>query len=115
VADEEKAAMSVNVSCVTRSCHRKRAKESIFWERIATHYNNNRCLCCAKHLAKSLETKWGAIHMLWQNFVTIIKQWLLSTKSGESSEHTLQKALKLFKAKHPKQGSFVKIHFWSIL
>jgi hypothetical protein len=28
VADEEKTAMSVNVSCVTRSCHRKQAKES---------------------------------------------------------------------------------------
>jgi hypothetical protein len=43
--------------------------------------------------------------------VTIIKQWLLSTKSGESSEHTLQKALKLFKAKHPKQGSFCENTF----
>jgi hypothetical protein len=47
-----------------------RQKNRTFWERTATHYNNNRPLCCPRHLAKSLETKWGAIKHVWQNFVT---------------------------------------------
>jgi hypothetical protein len=68
-------------------------------------------LCCAKHLAKSLETKWGAIKHDVTKFCDNYQTMVALNKSGESSKHTLQKALKLFKAKHPKQGLFVKIHF----
>ncbi len=90
-------------------------KDQTFWERIATYYNNNRPLCCAKYLAKSLETKWGVIKHDVAKFCDNYQAVVALNKSSESPKHTLQKALKLFKAKHPKQGSFVKIHFWLIL
>ncbi len=89
-------------------------KNQTFWVRIATHHNNNRPLCCAKHLAKSLETKWGAIKHDVAKFCDNYQTVVALNKCSESSKHTLQKALKLFKAKHPKQG-FAKIHFWLIL
>jgi hypothetical protein len=103
--------MYVNVSCVTRSYHRKQGKKSSFWEKITTHYSNNQPLCRAKHPTKSLETKWGVIKHNVTKFCYNYEAMAILNKSCESFENTFQKALELFKAKHPKQGLFIFIHY----
>jgi hypothetical protein len=61
-------------------------------------------------LARSLETKWGAIKHNSTNFCGNYQAMAALNKRGESLENTFQEVLELFKAKHTKQGSFVFIH-----
>jgi len=64
---------------------------------------------------KSLETKWGVIKHNVTKFCYNYEAMAILNKSCEFFENTLQTALELFKAKHPKQGLFIFIHYWLIL
>jgi hypothetical protein len=90
-------------------------KNQVFWEKITSQYNNNQLFCCVEHSTKSLETKWGVIKYDVTKFCYNYQAMAIFNKSYESFENTLQKVLKLFKAKHPKQGLFIFIHCWLIL
>jgi hypothetical protein len=62
-----------------------------------------------------LETKWGLIKHDLAKFCGNYGTLVAVNESGTSSEDTLQKALELFKSKHPKQnGTFAFIHCWLI-
>jgi hypothetical protein len=66
-------------------------------------------LPCPRSLARSLESKWGVIKHNATKFCSNYQAMAALNERGESSENTFQ-VLELFKAKHPKQGSFVFIH-----
>jgi hypothetical protein len=62
-----------------------------------------------------LETKWGAIKHDVAKFVAVHSQVLNLKESGTSLEDVLQRALELYRVKHPKQQGFLYIHCWTIL
>jgi hypothetical protein len=73
-------------------------------------YHSTTTLEMAVLSARSLETKWGAIKHNATKFCGNYQIVATLNKRGEFSENTFQEVLELFKAKHPKQGSFVFIH-----
>jgi hypothetical protein len=90
-------------------------KKEAFWDRIATHYNQNRPTGGGHRPARSLETKWGAIKHDVAKFIGVYNQVLGCRESGTSPDDVVQKALELYKVKHPKQQCFVFIHYWQLL
>lgn len=86
-----------------------------FWERVREHYNNNRPVGGGERPARSLETKWGVIKHDVAKFIGNYKVAVALCQSGTSSHDVLQKALELYKSKHPKNQSFVFIHCWFLL
>jgi hypothetical protein len=68
-------------------------KNQAFWKGITTHYNNNQPVCCAKHLARSLETKWGVIKHDVVKFCDNCQVVATFNKSDDSSKDSLQKTL----------------------
>jgi hypothetical protein len=90
-------------------------KKEAFWDRIATHYNQNRPTGGGHRPARSLETKWGAIKHDVAKFIGVYNQVLGCRESGTSPDDVVQKALELYKVKHPKQQCFVFIHCWQLL
>jgi hypothetical protein len=62
-----------------------------------------------------LETKWGAIKHDVAKFVAVHLQVLNLKESGTSLEDVLQRALELYRVKHPKQQGLLYIHCWTIL
>lgn len=68
-------------------------KNQAFWKGITTHYNNNQPLCCAKRLARNLETKWGVIKHDVAKFCGNCQVVATFNKSGDSSKDSFQKIL----------------------
>jgi hypothetical protein len=85
-------------------------RKEAFWDRIATHYNQNRPAGGDHRLSRSLETKWGVIKHDVAKFIGVYNQILGLRESGASLDDVLQNALELYKVKHPKQHSFFFIH-----
>jgi hypothetical protein len=90
-------------------------KNQAFWERVQNHYNQNRPGGVAERPARSLESKWGVIKHDVGMFLGHYEDAVKTCKSGASSEDILQKALELYKTKHPKNSAFVFIHCWLFL
>ena len=86
-----------------------------FWDRIARHYQEHKPHGKEDRPARSLETKWGAIKHDVAKFVAVHSQVLNLKESGTSLEDVLQRALELYRVKHPKQQGFLYIHCWTIL
>ena len=86
-----------------------------FWERIARHYQEHKPQGREDRPARSLETKWGAIKHDVAKFVAVHSQVLNLNESGASLEDVLQRALELYRVKHPKQQGFLYLHCWTIL
>ena len=86
-----------------------------FWDRIARHYQKHKPHGREDRPARSLETKWGAIKHDVAKFVAVHSQVLNLKESGTSLEDVLQRALELYRVKHPKQQGFLYIHCWTIL
>ena len=70
---------------------------------------------CAKRPRRSLETKWGVIKHDVSKFCGVYKSILLLRESGTSGEDVLDRALDLYKVRHPKQQPFVFVHCWRLL
>lgn len=122
VPDEEiqlcKSFLLVSQESFTRDGQRS----TTFWGRVGEHYNSNRPASRAERPARSLETRWGIIKHDTVKFVGCYEEVLMSTANNESGssssfslEEKLQKALELYKLKHPKGQSFLFIHCWLIL
>ena len=86
-----------------------------FWERVWKHYLENRPFCRPEKLNRSLETKWGSVKHDVAKFCGVYKTVLNSRESGTSLEDVLERALDLYKVRHPKQQPFVFVHYWRIL
>ena len=86
-----------------------------FWDRIARHYQDHKPQGREDRPARSLETKWGVIKHDVSKFVAVHSQVLNLKESGTSLEDVLQRALELYRVKHPKQQGFLYIHCWTIL
>lgn len=87
-------------------------KNQAFWERVQNHYNQNRPGGVAERPARSLESKWGVIKHDVGMFLGHYEDAVKTCKSGATLEDILQKALELYKTKHPKNSAFVYIHCW---
>jgi hypothetical protein len=59
---------------------------------------------------RSLEKKWDAIQYDVAKFVGVHNQVVSMRESGISPNNVLERALELYKMKHPKQRSLVFIH-----
>jgi hypothetical protein len=90
-------------------------RSTAFWERILKHYNNHRPTGCDARPSRSLETKWGLIKHDVAKFYGIYNLVFALNESGTSSQDVLERALELYKVKHPKQLSFVFLHCWLLL
>ena len=90
-------------------------RATAFWERITKHYQENRLGGCAERPSRSLETKWGVIKHDVSKFCGVYKSILLLRESGTSGEDVLDRALDLYKVRHPKQQPFVFVHCWRLL
>jgi hypothetical protein len=90
-------------------------KSIAFWERIANHYREHKPVGGGDRPARSLETKWEIIKHDVAKFVGLHNQVLSMKESRVSLEDLLERALQLYKLKHPKQHSFVFLHCWLIL
>ena len=86
-----------------------------FRDRIARHYQEHKPQGREDMPARSLETKWGAIKHGVAKFVAVHLHVLNLKESGTSLEDVLQRALELYRVKHPKQHGFLYIHCWTIL
>ena len=86
-----------------------------FWDRITRHYPEHKPHGREDRPARSLETKWGAIKHDVAKFVAVHSQVLNLKESGTSLEDVLQRALELYRVKHPKQQGFLYLHCWTIL
>jgi hypothetical protein len=62
-----------------------------------------------------LETKWGLIKHNIAKFCGVYNSVFALNESGISSQDVLEHALELYKVKHPKQLSFVFLHYWLLL
>jgi hypothetical protein len=90
-------------------------RKEAFWNRIETHYNQNKPTGGGHRPARSLETKWDTIKHDVAKFIGVHSQVLGCRESGTSPNDVLQNALELYKVKHPKQQCFVFIHCWLVL
>ena len=90
-------------------------RATTFWERITKHYQENRPRGCAERPSRSLETKWGVIKHDVSKFYGVYKSILLLRESSTSAEDVLDRALDLYKVRHPKQQPFVFVHCWRLL
>ncbi|XP_024358606.1 uncharacterized protein [Physcomitrium patens] len=86
-----------------------------FWHRVQVHFNVNRPVGCGERPARSLETKWGIIKHDVAKFIENYGAVRAESESGTSSEEMLQRALELYKQKHPNKQSFTFIHCWLVL
>ena len=84
-----------------------------FWDRIARHYQEHKPQGREDRPAWSLETKWGAIKHDVAKFVAVHSQVLNLKESGTSLEDVLQRALELYRVKHPQQQGFLYIYCWT--
>lgn len=90
-------------------------KISSMWERVAASFNEkNIALGRAPRSARSLESKWGTIKHDVSIFVGCYASVENSKQLG-ASEEVIEKALELYRLKHPKGGSFLHLHCWRIL
>jgi hypothetical protein len=62
-----------------------------------------------------LETKWGIIKHDATKFVGHYMTLLVVCESRTGTKYTLQKALDLYKTKHPNHQPFTLIHAWYVL
>ena len=92
-----------------------RQRAGAFWDRIARHYQEHKPQGREDRSTRSLETKWGAIKHDVAKFVAVHSQVLNLKESGTSLEDVLQRALELYRVKHPKQHGFLYMHCWTIL
>jgi hypothetical protein len=90
-------------------------RATAFWERIWTHYKANRPIGGEERRARSLETKWGAMKHDCAKFAGVYKAVSDCQESGTSLGDVMQRALDLYKVKHPKQSPFVFLHCWTLL
>ncbi|XP_024401721.1 uncharacterized protein [Physcomitrium patens] len=90
-------------------------KAGSFWHRVQVHYNCNRPQGCGERPARSLETKWGMIKHDVAKFIENYGAVRAEAESGTSSEEMLQKALELYRSRHPSNQSFTFIHCWLVL
>jgi hypothetical protein len=80
-------------------------KTKTFWDRVQQHYNKKSTsnMCENRH-ARNLETKLGLIKHNISKFVGCIHRSLVALNEfGTFAEDTLQKALKFYENKLPKQ------------
>jgi hypothetical protein len=56
--------------------------------------------------------KWGLIKYDIPKFCSVYKSMVVLNKFEMSLEDVLERSLKLYKVKHPKQLSFVLLHCW---
>ena len=62
-----------------------------------------------------METKWGILKHDVAKFCGVYKIVLSCRESGTSLDDILERALELYKQRHPKQRPFVFLHCWRIL
>lgn len=88
-------------------------KTGSMWDRVAASFNEKvQAQGRAPRSARSLESKWGTI----KHDVSIFVGCHASVEnSGSSVEDVIEKALELYRLKHPKGGSFLHLHCWRIL
>ena len=90
-------------------------RNSAFWERITTHFNQNKPRANPMRPARSLETKWGHIKHDVGKFCGAYKQVYDCRVSGTSLEDVPEKVLEYYQDRHPKLQSFVYLHCWQLL
>jgi hypothetical protein len=69
---------------------------------LQNHFNESHLASCAPEFVLSLETKWGIIKHDVAKFVGHYTVMLAFCESRIGIEDTSQKALNLYKTKHPK-------------
>lgn len=90
-------------------------KTASMWERVATSFNErNQPHGLAPRSARSLESKWGTIKHDVSFFVGCHAS-VESSKEFTNSENVIEKALELYRSKHPRGGTFIHLHCWRIL
>ena len=86
-----------------------------FWERIINHYQENRPGGCVERPMMSLEMKWGVIKHDVNKFYGVYKSVSSLRESSISNEDILDRALELYKVRHPGQQPFFFLHCWRLL
>jgi hypothetical protein len=86
-----------------------------FWERILKHYNDHLPTSFEPRPSRLLETKWGVIKHDVAKFCGVYKYVVALNESITSAEDVLERALELYKVKHPKQLSFNFLYCWLLL
>jgi hypothetical protein len=77
-------------------------KFATFWDRVQNHFNESCPIGCAPRFARSLEIKWGIIKHDVAKFIGNYIVVFMFCDSRIGFENTLDKALDLYKTKHPK-------------
>jgi hypothetical protein len=90
-------------------------KSATFWDWVQNHSNGLCPASCAPRSTRGLETKWGIIKHDVAKFVRHYTTMLALCESGIGIKNTLQKALHLYKTRHPKHQTFTFIHVWYAL
>lgn len=90
-------------------------RNSAFWERITTDFNQNKPRANPARTARSLETKWSQIKHDVNKFCGTYKHVYDCRASSTSLEDVVEKALEFYRDRHPKQQSFLFLHCWQLL
>ena len=90
-------------------------RATVFWERVWKHYLENHPFGKPERPSRLLETKWGIVKHDVAKFCEVYKTVLNSKESRTSLEDVLERALDLYKVRHPKQQPFVFMHCWRFL
>lgn len=87
-------------------------RNTAFWKRITTHFNQAKARGNPIRPTKSLETKWRNNKHDVAKFCGVYKQVSDCRESGWSNEDVLDRALEIYKDRHPKQQKFAFLHCW---
>lgn len=90
-------------------------RNSSFWDRITSHFNQNKPRTNPVRPSRSLETKWGHIKHDVAKFCGAYKQVFDCRESGTSLDDVVEKALQFYRDRHPKQQAFAYLHCWQVL
>jgi hypothetical protein len=89
-------------------------RATAFWNRIWKHYKANRPIGGEERPSCLLETKWGAVKHDCAKFGSVYKAVSDCQESSTLLEDVMQRALELYKVKHPKQSPFVCFAFLDV-
>jgi hypothetical protein len=90
-------------------------RKEAFWERVCLHFNRHRPHGLGARMARSIETKFGAIKHDVSKFCGAHGFCVNNKESGQSLDNVLEAALDLYKVQHPRHQAFVFLHCCLIL
>ena len=82
----------------------------VFWERVCRHYQENQLDGTGERLRRSLKTKWEVLKHDVAKLCAVYKNVLDCRELEMLLDDILQRALDLYKERHPKQQGFIFLH-----